>query len=465
MVAPMPSTSSLAVLSTRLTKAIAQVELQRATLEETLLRLATEADTLDAVSAAMLEAAATQGSVLQALQQLAREAPARAPNPTAAASAPADGRAAWAEARMGRAAVGAPAPAPSASLAPASATVCNGYAPAPCRPAAVFVPPAAGGASSVSSPQTPTSQQTHTSQQTSNSQQAPGPAGRLPSAPSARAASTIIAPAPAAPPPQPQPPLRPRPLLPSASAPVLMRPPERPKIVEPDMDDCRIEYVSNLRLDGQAAVGGTLTASAEFVGKGDVFWSRVQAAPDGGTGGGAEGVRIDGADSFSYVLTADDVGCHVRVTCTSAVGGDLASLTTPAPVTLPADLASQLGHARKKAEKGEYSCVVHGAKGEARVLLLTRDKLKLRKKGMAGMTLSKVEMAAGVPVTLDPFDETTLEIQARSSLDTPPRYRASPTFGISLREACPSPYLEIQARWRLPPPPTGISPRALFPIR
>jgi hypothetical protein len=71
------------------------------------------------------------------------------------------------------------------------------------------------------------------------------------------------------------------------------------------------------------------------------------------------------------------------------------------------------------------------------VLLITRDKLKLRKKVRAGMdsTLSKVEMASGVPVTLDPFDETKIEIQARCAHGPSP-------LGISLiaRHQLPLPW-------------------------
>jgi len=41
------------------------------------------------------------------------------------------------------------------------------------------------------------------------------------------------------------------------------------------MDDGGIEYVFNLTLKGSALVGSTLTCAAEFVGRGEVYWSRV----------------------------------------------------------------------------------------------------------------------------------------------------------------------------------------------
>lgn len=161
----------------------------------------------------------------------------------------------------------------------------------------------------------------------------------------------LIAPAPAAAQPsRPQPPPQRQPqLLPSASAPVLFRPPDRPKIVEPDMDDGGIEYVANFRLRGSAAVGETLSASADFVGKGEAFWSRVPAGL--GEGAAAEGTPISGADGFSYIPTADDVDCYLRVTCTSSVGGDASSLTTPATVRPQPPLAAELERAAKKADK------------------------------------------------------------------------------------------------------------------
>ena len=52
----------LAGLSSQLSEAIATVEMQRSTLEEAMLRLASEAATLDAVASVLMEAAATQVS-------------------------------------------------------------------------------------------------------------------------------------------------------------------------------------------------------------------------------------------------------------------------------------------------------------------------------------------------------------------------------------------------------------------
>ena len=57
-------------LSAQLTQAIAMVELQRATVEESILRLFGEAQQLNQVSDALCEAASTQGTVLIHLQQL-----------------------------------------------------------------------------------------------------------------------------------------------------------------------------------------------------------------------------------------------------------------------------------------------------------------------------------------------------------------------------------------------------------
>jgi len=203
--------------------------------------------------------------------------------------------------------------------------------------------------------------------------------------------------------------VQPPPLLaPSASVPVLFPPvkPARPVVIEPDMDDEGIEYVSNLKLDGRPLVGETLTASAEFVGRGEVFWSRVPAE-------GGEDVAIAGADGMTYVVTADDVECVLKVTASSVLGGDPVSVTTVRPVAPTSALAEDLTKAKRKVEKGEWSASVRGGGGESRVLVLTREKLKLRKKGIAGkeLTLHKVELASGVPLLINPYDEHKLEIQ------------------------------------------------------
>ena len=64
----------IAQLSAQLTQAIAVVELQRATVEESILRLFAEAQQLNQVSDALCQAASTQGTVLVHLQQLLQNA-------------------------------------------------------------------------------------------------------------------------------------------------------------------------------------------------------------------------------------------------------------------------------------------------------------------------------------------------------------------------------------------------------
>ena len=74
-------------LSAQLTQAIALVELQRATVEESILRLFGEAQQLNQVSDALCEAATTQGTVLIHLQQLLQSG--KAPSEMAESLAPA----------------------------------------------------------------------------------------------------------------------------------------------------------------------------------------------------------------------------------------------------------------------------------------------------------------------------------------------------------------------------------------
>ena len=67
---PCKMDAAVVQLSAQLTQAIALVELQRATVEESILRLFGEAQQLNQVSDALCEAATTQGTVLIHLQQL-----------------------------------------------------------------------------------------------------------------------------------------------------------------------------------------------------------------------------------------------------------------------------------------------------------------------------------------------------------------------------------------------------------
>ena len=60
----------LAGLSTRLTEAITSVDLQRSALEEIILSMSEHAQQLSAVATVLMDAAHTQGAVLQELQQL-----------------------------------------------------------------------------------------------------------------------------------------------------------------------------------------------------------------------------------------------------------------------------------------------------------------------------------------------------------------------------------------------------------
>jgi len=99
------------------------------------------------------------------------------------------------------------------------------------------------------------------------------------------------------------------------------------------------------------------------------------------------------------------------------VGGDPVTVDTQpvgADAGFMAELNKQLGSLLGK-RSGEASFSVRGGGGEGRVVVLSRDKLKVRKKGRVGsdQTLLKAEFEAGLSLAMDPFDDVRFEVRAR----------------------------------------------------
>ena len=99
------------------------------------------------------------------------------------------------------------------------------------------------------------------------------------------------------------------------------------------------------------------------------------------------------------------------------MGGDPVTVDTQpvgADAGFMAELNKQLGSLLGK-RSGEASFIVRGGGGEDRVVVMTRDKLKVRKKGRVGsdQTLLKAEFEAGLSLAMDPFDDVRFEVRAR----------------------------------------------------
>ena len=279
-------------LSAQLTQAIALVELQRATVEESILRLFGEAQQLNQVSDALCEAATTQGTVLIHLQQLLQSG--KAPSEMAESLAPA---ALGIAAASGALAAPPPSePGPSWSVGEAGGPVqgdtvwhdgqqctvqyvnSKGLLDLRNQGGAVFYgvakvelsPPgrptlAANGGSGGSG-----GRGGSCGGGTSESGEADSPRDsprsdvvtdfRTPGSAAAVAVTAVAAVAPAAVAPL---------VVPVAPAP---RPP--PQVIEPEFssDEEGIEYVKNLRIGGGAALGATLEVSGEFVGAPSCQW-------------------------------------------------------------------------------------------------------------------------------------------------------------------------------------------------
>ena len=108
---------------------------------------------------------------------------------------------------------------------------------------------------------------------------------------------------------------------------------------------------------------------------------------------------------------------RLRVAFSSVVGGDPVTVDTQpvgADAGFMAELNKQLGSLLGK-RSGEASFSVRGGGGEGRVVVLSRDKLKVRKKGRVGsdQTLLKAEFSAGLSLAMDPFDDVRFEVRAR----------------------------------------------------
>ena len=271
-------------LSAQLTQAIALVELQRATVEESILRLFGEAQQLNQVSDALCEAATTQGTVLIHLQQLLQSG--KAPSEMAESLAPAALGIAAASGALAAPPLPPPSePGPSWSVGEAGGPVqgdtvwhdgqqctvqyvnSKGLLDLRNQGGAVFY----GVAKVELSPPGPSTNggsggsggRGGSFGSTSESGEADSPRDsprsdvvtdfRTPGSAAAVAGTAVAAVAPAAVAPL---------VVPVAPAP---RPP--PQVIEPEFssDEEGIEYVKDLRIGGGAALGATLEVSGEFV--------------------------------------------------------------------------------------------------------------------------------------------------------------------------------------------------------
>lgn len=307
-------------LSKQLTQAIALVELQRATVEESILRLFGEAQQLNQVSDALCEAATTQGTVLIHLQQLLQSG--NAPSEMAESLAPAALGIAAASGALAAPPLPPPSePGPSWSVGEAGAPVqgdtvwhdgqqctvqyvnSKGLLDLRNQGGAVFYgvakvelsppPGPANGGSGGSGGRGGSCGGTSESGEADSPRDSPRsdvvtdfrtPA-HTPLAPGGVvAAVAAVAPAAVAP------------LVVPAPAP---RPP--PQVIEPEFssDEEGIEYVKNLRISGGAALGATLEVSGDFVGSPACQWYRVSA--DG------KAVAIDGASEMRRQVTVSSL--------------------------------------------------------------------------------------------------------------------------------------------------------------
>ena len=370
----MPEALALAALSTRLTETLAAVEVQRSTLEEVIVRLAEQAKHLTAVSSVLTGATHAQGAVLQELHLLLQGSGVAAANAEAALQ-PAAAAVAQAAHMLGPASTAAASCAPSdANNASFNATfdatfddaATPGTAPAAIPAARSAVPPP--GPPPAASPAVPPA--------------APSPSAsrdRASSADVQRSSSSLAA---------------------YTRTSSFARTSRAVPVVEPDMDDeDGVQYVSNLHIQGAPVVGSTLTAEAEFVGQPSIQWYRSK--------GSAPAAEIPGASTLSYTLNADDLGCTVRVECVGPFGGDPVSAALKEVGPDPTAVA-ELQKLRTK-KGGEKEIHVRSVPGdEPRILQLTREKLKLRKKGR---TEWKHDYSRGLGVHLSTYDERGFTVQ------------------------------------------------------
>lgn len=193
----------IAQLSSRLTESIANVEIQRGTLDEVILRLADQARHLSDVALVLTQASREQGLVLQELQRLLSMSVTKAPEPSGlpqSSIATPGSR----ERTSSPTTAGAPLSngahqyVPSNAIQPSSTSASSsGVAPAPAVSSSVAVRP--------DTPATHVEANAHSTQ------------------------------------------LRRW----SKSSPIIPTPPPRPQVIEPDMtDEDGIEYVKNLRIEG-----------------------------------------------------------------------------------------------------------------------------------------------------------------------------------------------------------------------
>lgn len=265
-----PEAIAMHALSEKLTSTIAHVELQRSTIEEVIMRLAEQATQLSAVSDVLTEATYAQGGVLQELSRLLQTS--NAPAPLGDALKPA-----------------------AEGLANAASMLQE-----PGSKAAAAVPPqhvgASGPPSERSEPETAGSAATFDSFANFDTVSTAVPAPT----PTAEAQASRVPP----------------PTQATNAASFGPKPPAR-KVIEPDLDDFGgVEYVKGLEIQGAPITGEALEATAEFVGTPSVQWYRA---------GGDKGVAstaIPGMDTLTYVATADDAGCILRVECIGPYGGD-----------------------------------------------------------------------------------------------------------------------------------------------
>lgn len=82
----------------------------------------------------------------------------------------------------------------------------------------------------------------------------------------------------------------------------------------------------------------------------------------------------------SRLLTADDVGCTLRVECIDAFGGEPVSASTSVPVAIDELTKTNVAKIRKR---GEATFPVRSiTSGETRTILLVKEKIKVRSTAM-----------------------------------------------------------------------------------
>jgi len=397
-------------LSAQLTQAIALVELQRATVEESILRLFGEAQQLNQVSDALCEAATTQGTVLIHLQQLLQSS-----------NAPSDMVQSLAPAALGIAAasgaLAAPPPPPSESgptwsvgeagvpgqgdtvwhdgqqctvqyvnskglldLRNQGGAVFYGVAKVHLAPPPGPSPNGGSGGRGSYCGGTSESGEADSPRDSPRSDVVTDfgafrtPANKPLGATAPTTAVAAVAPAAVAA-------VAPAAVAPLAVAPLAVAvpavPPLRPppptraatQVIEPEFssDEEGIEYVKNLRISGGTGLGATLEASGEFVGTPSCQWYRV--------GAGGKAVAIEGAAEQSRQVTVDDIGCSLRVECIGPFGGKAVTAETPAVVQADAATKAELQKLQKKAE-GTFNVHTLPA-NEQRVVSVDRKGVKV----------------------------------------------------------------------------------------